>query len=114
MRDVILTVAYISSYLFDERTRLNDLYHRKENRTEEFWTNTDVPGKRLGSKPPVFLLTASRTFSGAEEFSYNLKHLKRAAIIGETIRGGAHPVSGHRIDDHFMIGVPFARALIQA
>jgi len=24
---------------------------------------------------------------------------------------GAHPVSGHRLDDHFMIGVPFARAI---
>jgi hypothetical protein len=31
--------------------------------------------------------------------------------IGETTGGGAHPVSGHRIDDHFMIGVPFARAV---
>jgi len=49
-------------------------------------------------------------FNGAEEFSYNLKNLKRATIIGETT-GGAHPVSGHRIDDHFMIGVPFARAV---
>jgi len=29
----------------------------------------------------------------------------------ETIGGGAHPVSGHRIDDHFRIGVPFARAI---
>jgi hypothetical protein len=29
----------------------------------------------------------------------------------ETIGGGAHPVSGHRIDGHFMIGVPFARAI---
>ena len=35
----------------------------------------------------------------------------RATIIGETTGGGAHPVSGHRIDDHFMIGVPFARAI---
>jgi hypothetical protein len=103
-------VAYISSYLFDERTHLNDLYNRKENKTEEFWTSTDVPGKRLAGKP-VFVLTASRTFSGAEEFTYNLKNLKRATIIGETTGGGAHPVSGHRIDDHFMIGVPFARAI---
>jgi retinol-binding protein 3 len=46
-----------------------------------------------------------------EEFTYNLKNLKRATIIGETTGGGAHPVSGHRIDDHFMIGVPFARAI---
>jgi hypothetical protein len=103
-------VAYITSYLFEERTHLNDLYNRKENKTEEFWTSTDVPGKRLGGKP-VFVLTAKRTFSGAEEFTYNLKNLKRATIIGETTGGGAHPVSGHRIDDHFMIGVPFARAI---
>jgi len=103
-------VAFVSSYLFDERTHLNDLYSRKENKTEEFWTTTDVPGKRFAGKP-VFVLTAARTFSGAEEFAYNLKNLKRATIIGETTGGGAHPVSGHRIDDRFMIGVPFARAI---
>jgi retinol-binding protein 3 len=57
------------------------------------------------------VLVSSRTFSGAEEFSYNLKNLKRATIVGETTGGGAHPVEGHRIDDHFMIGVPFARAI---
>lgn len=103
-------VAYISSYLFAERTHLNDLYNRKEDKTEEFWTSPDVPGAKLAGKP-VFVLTAKRTFSGAEEFTYNLKNLKRATIIGETTGGGAHPVSGHRIDDHFIIGVPFARAI---
>ena len=56
-------------------------------------------------------MTSQRTFSGAEEFSYNLKNLGRATIVGETTGGGAHPVSGHRIDDHFMIGVPFAKAI---
>jgi C-terminal processing protease CtpA/Prc len=59
----------------------------------------------------VFVLTSKRTFSGAEEFTYNLKNLKRATIVGETTGGGAHPVDGHRLDDHFMIGVPFARAV---
>ena len=102
-------VAYICSYLFAERTHLNDLYNRKEDKTTEFWTK-DVPGPRL-AKQPVFVLTSKRTFSGAEEFTYNLKNLKRATIIGETTGGGAHPVSGHRIDDHFGIGVPFARAI---
>lgn len=103
-------VALISSYLFDEPTHLNDLYNRKENTTTQFWTLPYVPGKRLAGKP-VFVLTSKRTFSGAEEFTYNLKNLKRATIIGETTGGGAHPVDGHRIDDHFMIGVPFARAI---
>jgi C-terminal processing protease CtpA/Prc len=103
-------VAYISTYLFADVTHLNDLYLRKEDTTTQYWTLPYVPGKRLAGKP-VFILTSKRTFSGAEEFTYNLKNLKRATIIGETTGGGAHPVSGHRIDDHFIIGVPFARAV---
>jgi hypothetical protein len=104
-------VAYISSYLFSQRTHLNDLWVRKTGQTEEFWTRDTVPGRRFGREKPVYLLTSARTFSGAEEFSYDLKNLKRATIVGETTGGGAHPVSGHRIDEHFMIGVPFARAI---
>jgi C-terminal processing protease CtpA/Prc len=56
-------------------------------------------------------LTSKRTFSGAEEFCYDLKNLKRATIVGETTGGGAHPTAGKRLDAHFMIGVPFARAI---
>jgi C-terminal processing protease CtpA/Prc len=67
-----------------------------------------VPGKKFTGMP-VFIVTSQRTLSGAEEFSYNLKNLKRATIIGETTEGGAHPVSGHRIDHYFTIGVPYAR-----
>lgn len=103
-------VAYTSSYLFDGRVHLNDIWWRKENRTEEFWTLPYVPGRKLAQQP-VWVLTAARTFSGGEEFAYNLKNLKRATIVGETTGGGAHPVNGHRINAHFMIGVPFARAI---
>jgi retinol-binding protein 3 len=103
-------IALISTYLFSEPTHLNDLWERKTDTTEQYWTLPYVPGKRLDGKP-AYVLTSKETFSGAEEFSYNLKNLKRATIVGETTGGGAHPVSGHRIDDHFMIGVPFARAI---
>jgi hypothetical protein len=103
-------IAFMSTYLFDKRTHLNDLWTRKGDSTDQYWTLPYVPGKHLDGKP-VFVLTSRDTFSGAEEFTYNLKNLKRATIIGETTGGGAHPVSGHRIDDHFMIGVPFARAI---
>jgi hypothetical protein len=103
-------VAFLSSYLFDERTHLNDIYERPANRIREFWTHENVPGKRSGDKP-VYVLTSNRTFSAAEEFTYNLKNLKRATVIGETTGGGAHPVNFHRINDHFGVGVPFARAI---
>ena len=103
-------IAFISTYLFSEPTHLNDIWERKDDSTHQYWTLPYVPGKRLDGKP-VYVLTSKQTFSGAEEFSYNLKNLKRATLIGETTGGGAHPVSGHRIDAHFMIGVPFARAI---
>ncbi len=104
------TVALVTSYIVDGRVHLNDIWERKSSTTEQYWTSESVPGKKLG-KVPVWLLTSSRTFSGGEEFAYNLKNLKRATLVGETTGGGAHPVSGHRINDHFLIGVPFARAI---
>ncbi len=104
-------VALLSSYLFNQRTHLNDIYSRFDNRTQEYWTSETVAGKRYGESKPVYVLTSKRTFSAGEEFTYNLKNLKRATIIGETTGGGAHPVRPHRLTDHFMIGVPFARAI---
>ena len=103
-------VALISTYLFAMQTHLNDLWVRKSGETQQYWTLPYVPGKRLPAAP-VFVLTSHRTFSGGEEFSNNLKVLKRATIVGEVTGGGAHPVAGHRIDDRFTIGVPFARAI---
>jgi hypothetical protein len=103
-------IALVSTYLFSRPTHLNDLWERKSDTTSQYWTLPYVPGKLLDEKP-AYVLTSKRTFSGAEEFSYNLKSLGRATIVGETTGGGAHPVSGHRIDDHFMIGVPFAKAI---
>ena len=103
-------VTMIASYLFDQPTHLIDIYNRKEDSTTQNWTLSYLPGPRL-KKQPVFVLTSKRTFSGAEEFAFDLKNQKRATIVGETTGGGAHPVSGHPIADYFMIGVPFAKSL---
>ena len=104
-------VALICSYLFGpEPVHLNDLYWREGNRTDQFWTRKEVAGKRYLNKD-VYVLTSKYTFSGAEEFTYNLKNLKRATIIGETTGGGAHPGMGVRINEHFNMFVPTGRAI---
>lgn len=103
-------VALICSYLFAGPTHLNDLFERATNTTRQSWTVPYVSGKRLPTVP-VYVLTSSRTFSGAEEFSYDLQTLKRATIVGETTGGGAHLVRPERVDDRFVLVVPFARAI---
>ncbi len=65
-------------------------------------------GSRLADKP-VYILTSSRTQSGAEHFTYDLKMLKRATVVGETTEGAAHSARFHRIDDHFGIAIPESR-----
>jgi len=103
-------VALISSYLFNQPTHLNDLYWREGERTHQWWTAPYVPGKRYGDKD-VYILTSKRTFSAAEEFTYNLKNLKRATIVGETTGGGAHPGGPSRINARFAVWVPRGRAI---
>ena len=104
-------VALVCSYLFGvEPVHLNDLYWREGDRTEEFWTKKEVSGKRYLNRD-VYVLTSARTFSGAEEFTYNLKNLKRATIVGETTGGGAHPGGFARISEHFGMFVPSGRAI---
>jgi hypothetical protein len=104
------TVALITSYLFDEPVHLNDFYLREGNQTFQSWTLPYVPGRRFGDKP-VFVLTSNLTFSGGEEFSYNLKNLKRATIIGETTKGGAHPGQRYAISEQVEMCIPMGRAI---
>ena len=100
-------VALMAAYLFDHPEYL---YNPRENTTEQSWTRSPVPGNRLADKP-VYLLTSARTYSGAEQFSYDLKMLKRATLVGETTGGGAHSGVWHRIDDHFGMGIPETKAI---
>jgi len=103
-------VAFLATYLFDRPTHLNDFYDRSRNSTEQSWTLPPVPGNRLADKP-VFVLTSHSTFSAAEGFSYDLKMLQRATLVGEATSGRGHMGMGHQIDDHFTIHVPGVRVV---
>ena len=104
-------VQLISSYFFDETpVHLNSLYYRPADTTEEYWTLKEVQGKRMPDVD-LYVLTSGRTFSAAEEFTYNLKNLNRATIIGETTGGGAHPGGTMVINDYMGMFVPTGRAI---
>lgn len=104
------TVALVASYLFDHPTHLNDMYDPRSGITESSWTQSPIPDNTLARRP-AFALTSTMTFSGGEEFCYDLKMLRRVTIVGERTVGGAHPVQLHRIDEHFTVAVPFAKPI---
>jgi hypothetical protein len=108
-------IVFLASYFFDAPTHLNDFASRAGGRfagpglTQE-WTAAYLPGPRL-AREPVFVLTSHATFSGAEEFSYDLQAQKRAAIVGEPTGGGAHPADAHVVADYFTVFVPYGEAI---
>jgi C-terminal processing protease CtpA/Prc len=103
-------IQLISSYFLQERTHLNSFENRGQDALEQFWSFHFVPGRPMFDTD-LYILTSQRTFSAAEEFTYNMKNLKRATIIGETTGGGAHPGGTQIVNDSFLVWVPTGRAV---
>jgi Peptidase family S41 len=107
------TVAMLVSYFYPKDTRLhvNDLGMRVGDREDIHATYTSpVAGPRFPNVP-VYVLTSARTFSGGEEFAYDIQALKRGTIVGEITGGGANPGEGHRLGEHFFAFIPNGRAI---
>lgn len=104
-------IQILSTYLFDEKVHLNSFYDRRQDSIAQFWTSSFCDGKRMAHQP-IYILTAGGTFSAAEEFTYNLKNLQRAIIVGDTTGGGAHPVEEHFFaNNNTRVIVPWGRAI---
>jgi len=103
-------VARVLSHFLPPGTHVNDFVGRgdRDAKVEESTYTTAVPGPRIGV--PLYVLTSSRTFSGAEECAYDVQALHRGVVVGETTGGAANPGGFRRIDDHFEVFVPTKRA----
>ena len=96
----------LSSYFFTaEKVLLGSAKYRDPALNTESWTLPYVPGKRL-PEIDLYILTSSRTFSAAEGFTYDLQQLKRAVVVGETTKGGAHPIDVLIVKGDILTQVP--------
>jgi len=104
------TIARFLSHFFPPKIHLNDFVGRGDGKAsiQDSTYTSKVPGPRV--IVPLYVLTASDTFSGGEECAYDVQTQKRGIVIGAVTGGGANPGSSRRIDDHFEIFVPDQRA----
>jgi hypothetical protein len=94
-------VLFLAGWLFD---RPAFFWTPRYNSAAEMYTHSPMAGSGLANKP-VWVLTSARTYSAAEHFSYDLKMLHRATLVGETTGGATDVGTFHRIDDHFGVGL---------
>lgn len=103
-------VKHIASYFVSERTRLNDIYDRRADKTMEFWADP-AEADNMKLLMPMYIITSKGTFSAAEDFTYAMQVNKRATIVGDTTGGGAHPTGPVYIGQDFVVDIPFARSI---
>lgn len=101
---------YLSSYFLPAPTQLTGSYSRLDGRLSEIWTMRDI-GMEPRTDVPLFIIAGPNTFSAAEAFAYDLKTRKRATIVGEPTKGGAHSVDLFGIDDQFEFYISTARGV---
>jgi C-terminal processing protease CtpA/Prc len=108
------SVAYAVSYFVDgaKPMLINDFQNRKAGTTEFTHRATySSPTPRSFRGRPLYVLTSSRTFSGGEEFAYDVKAFKLGVLVGSTTGGGANPGGARPIAGRFMIFVPGGRPI---
>ena len=105
-------IQLITSYFYKATPsiHLNDFYWRNTEKITSTYTLPYIPGNRFPDKD-IFILTSGSTFSAGEEFSYNLKHLNRATIIGERTGGAAHPGENRIATSRYKVWIPDGRAI---
>jgi hypothetical protein len=99
------TVAYYMSYLSEGPPYTVLRVHDRQQGVIETKT-TELGERSYGKKKPVYVLTSILTFSGGEEFAYDVQAFKRGVIVGQTTGGGANPGGPHSLGHGFTAFVP--------
>ena len=93
-----------------DRLHINDFYLRQGDRTEQYWSASQVPGPRLNGKP-LYVLTSPLTGSCAEEFAYDVQTHQLGTLYGATTAGAANPGGLFPLSDHLAAFIATGRAI---
>ncbi len=107
------TAQMLEAYFFAQPQQITSLMVRDPKagtvtETQQY-TAAMVPGQLYLNKP-VYVLTSGKTYSCAEQFTYDLHNLKRVTIVGETTGGAANPGGFESLGNGFGIFIPTGRA----
>lgn len=105
------SVSYLVSYLVAPGRPINTIVSRTEKTndyTRESFASEATPTSFVNV--PIYVLTSKDTFSGGEEFAYDVQALKIGTLIGEVTGGGANPVGMVELGNGMAAMIPFGRA----
>jgi C-terminal processing protease CtpA/Prc len=106
-------VNTLASYFFDlDTVHLSTSESRELGQLTQIqeWTSPYVPGPRF-KDAPLYILTSKNSASAAEYFSYAMKNLARATIVGEVTAGAGHGRNTEIVNDDYILSLPTTRGV---
>ena len=112
LRDVagesISLAQYMMSFFIEQNTILTNVIYDKQTKTKVLKSAPNLSNDRLKHNFPVYILTSAFVSGTGEFFSYTLKHLGKALIVGEKTMGVAYISRKLRVDQFISITMPIA------
>jgi hypothetical protein len=103
----------LASYFFDlDTVHLSTFESRGSGQLTQIqeWTSPYVPGPRF-KDAPLYILTSQNSASAAEAFSYAMKNLGRATLVGEVTAGAGHGRNTEIVNDDYILSLPTTRGV---
>ncbi|MGB3726166.1 MAG: S41 family peptidase [Glaciecola sp.] len=104
------SMQHLASYFLSGKVLLNSFYERQTNKLSHFYTFEHIENAHLNNIP-ITVLIGPNSFSAAEAFAYNLKHLNRAVIVGQTSKGGANSWLFYALTHGLRAAIPISEAI---
>jgi hypothetical protein len=107
------SVSYLGSFLVPpgKPVHINDIVKRVANTTNfERTSMMSSPTPVNFAGVPVYVLTSAMTFSGGEDFAYDVQALKVGKVVGEVTGGGANPTGPVILGNGLMAAIPWGRS----
>jgi hypothetical protein len=106
--DSISLVHYFISFFVEEKAILSEVLYDKQNKRKTLRSLENSSSDKFKHNFPLYILTSSFLSNSGEFFSYTLKHLKKAIIVGEETMGVAYVLRKHKINNNISLHMPIA------
>ncbi|MCJ8319204.1 MAG: S41 family peptidase [Colwellia sp.] len=104
----ISLAQYLMSFFAKEDTILSEILYDKQNKRKILRALENHGNDKFKHNFPIYILTSSFLSSSGEFFSYTLKHLGKAVIVGEETMGIAYVMQKQKINDYISLNIPIA------
>jgi len=106
--DSLSLVQFMMSFFVADKSKLGDILYDRQTQKVGLWSSENISNSHFNSNFPLYILTSAFIAGSGEFFTYTLKHLDKAVVVGEKTMGVAYISKKLRVNEFISINLPIA------